>query len=58
MSELILSDNHKKALCKYYECSNGLGHQYPHCDTTPEYCHIVEIQDLMWFINQEKNQVD
>ena len=58
MSELILSDNHKKAVCKYHECYNEAGRQYPYCDLLPEPCYLAELQELIEFINQEKNQVD
>ena len=44
-------------MCKFNECSNETGHQYPYCDLTPEPCYLAELQELIEFINQlEENR--
>lgn len=55
-NQIILWESQKRAVCKYYKCYDKAGKQYPDCDYSPRPCHLAELQKVIWFINQEKNQ--
>lgn len=54
-NQLILFENQKKAVCEFYECSDSHDNQYPDCDFKPNPCQLARLQELFWFINQERN---
>ena len=54
-NQLILFEDQKKSVCKFYECSDSHDNQYPKCDFKPNPCQLARFQDLLLFINQERN---
>jgi len=54
-NQLILFEAQKKAVCKFYACSDSHDRQYPDCDYKPSPCRLAELQEVLWFINQKEN---
>jgi len=56
MSELILWEHHKKAICDFYACSDSHDRQYPDCNFKARAgiggsCKLSEISNLILFLN-------
>ena len=56
MSELILWEHHKKAVCDFYACSDSHDRQYPDCNFKSRAgsggsCKLSEISNLILFLN-------
>ena len=57
MSELILWEHHKKAICDFYACSDSHDRQYPDCNFRGRAggsCKLSEISNLIHFLNEEQ----
>lgn len=54
-NQLILFENQKKGICNFYECCDSLGNQYPDCNYGHIPCYVAKLQELLRFINQERN---